>query len=196
MASIVNVRVGRSGKVYCFEPHPQVAAELRHNVALWSYGQSCSIWQTAVGESSGPGSLFVPEYFSNNYGISSVSPRAEVGANIEIPIEIVALDDVIPKSITLAVVKIDVEGHELSVLKGMQNILESRRVQYIVFEEIAPFPALTHVFLADQGYATYGIEYKVDGIRFMPSSQPTTNDIPVYLATREPPEVLKRIQKG
>jgi FkbM family methyltransferase len=196
MASILNARVGRSGKVYCFEPHPQVAAELRHNIALWPYGQSCSIWQAAVGESSGPGSLFVPEYFSNNYGISSVSPRADVGTNIEIPIDIVALDDVIPKSVTLAVVKIDVEGHELSVFKGMQNILESRRVQYIVFEEIAPFPAPTHAFLTDRGYATYGIEYQVGGIRFMASRQPITNDIPVYLATREPPEVLKRIQKG
>jgi FkbM family methyltransferase len=196
MASILSARVGRSGKVYCFEPHPQMAAELRSNIALWRYGQSCSVWQAAVGESSGPGSLFVPEYFSHNHGISSLSPRNDIGTNTEIPIDIVALDDVIPKAASLAVVKIDVEGHELSVFKGMQNILESHRVHYIVFEEIAPFPAPTHAFLKDRGYATYGIEHQLSGIRFTPSNQPTTNDIPVYLATREPPEVLKRIQQA
>jgi FkbM family methyltransferase len=196
MASILSARVGRSGKVYCFEPHPQMVAELRRNVALWRCGQSCSIWQAAVGESSGSGSLFIPEYFSDNHGISSVSPRYDLGTNTEIPINIVALDDVIPESVSLAVVKIDVEGHELSVFKGMQDILESRRVRYIVFEEAAPFPAPTHSFLTDRGYATYGIEYQVDGIRFTPSSQSTTNDIPVYLATRESPGVLKKIQKA
>jgi FkbM family methyltransferase len=88
-----------------------------------------------------------PNTFSDNHGISSVSPRYDLGTNTEIPVNIVALDDVILKSMSLAVVKVDVEGLELSVFKGMQHILESRRVHYIVFEEAAPFPARTDSFL-------------------------------------------------
>ena len=77
-------------------------------------------------------------------------------------IDMVTLDDMIPSHVPVGVVKIDVQGHEEGVLRGMSRIL-ARKTGYptaIVFEEMPEItraagwtPGNSELLLRDAGYA-------------------------------------------
>ena len=51
-------------------------------------------------------------------------------------VEVVTLDDELSALVEIRLVKIDVEGHELDVLRGMRRLLDQRRVRYVDLELI------------------------------------------------------------
>jgi FkbM family methyltransferase len=190
MSSILAVRVGARGRVYCFEPHPSIFEELRLNVANWSACERCAqfvLHKVALGSHKGVDSLQVPDFFSSNQGTSWIGSHSAQFSGQTFDVDILALDDVILDTESIGVVKLDVEGRGLSVLKGMERLLRERRVRHIVFEEEAGFPAPIHTFLSDMGYVSYGIEQHFGGIRFtrdrQPYFDPVNGPAPNYLAT-------------
>jgi FkbM family methyltransferase len=190
MTSILAVKVGPDGKVHSFEPHPSIFRILQLNVTNWSSDKRCGqifLYNAALGSQKAFGKLYMPDHFSSNQGTSYVGPRDAQSNGQAIDVSILALDDVIPESQSIGVVKLDVQGYELSVLKGMERLLRERRVRHIVFEEENGFPALTHTFLLEMGYLSYGIEQRFQGIRFVRDRQPYAHPVkglsPNYLAT-------------
>lgn len=190
MTSVLAVKVGAGGKVYSFEPHPAVFQQLQLNVKNWSTEGRCGqfvLRNAALGSCKGVGQLFVPNYFSSNQGTSWIGTQGAQSSNLSFDVQILALDDVVPPGESVGVVKLDVEGYELFVLKGMERLLRERRIRHVVFEEEGVFPAPTHAFLSDIGYAIYGIEQRFRGIRFARNKQPYFDPVnglpPNYLAT-------------
>jgi FkbM family methyltransferase len=119
--------VGPQGRVYAFEPMPQNAVTLRHNVALNALGNTVVI-EKAAASSSGTAELLVSEWSAfHALNVAGVSPPER--SHDRITVETVTLDDF--ASTTGArppdVVKIDVEGAELEVIKGMSALLASSR---------------------------------------------------------------------
>lgn len=203
MTSILAVRVGVRGRIYCFEPHPEVFQELQRNVATWEASNQCGsfcLYQAALGATEGVASLRVPEFISANRGVSRIEPDNAHGKGQILQVRVLALDEVIPPQETIGVVKLDVEGYELAVLKGMERILRERRVRHVIFEELDGFPANTHKFLHEKGYAIFGIEHHFRGIRCVPNGQPRFDPMngppPNYLATIEPELTVSRLQSG
>ena len=203
MTSVLAIRVGKSGRVLSFEPHPEIFSQLKRNVALWSRGgvaERVELFQTALGDTEGFACLRTPTFFSTNTGTSWVEHNASDSNAETTKVPVTTLDRVIPNGQTVGVVKLDVEGFELSVLKGMKNLLASRKVRYLIFEEANSFPAPTHKFLSGLGYFLYGIEHSFGGIHFLrdqePASDPISGPPQNYLATLEPPDVMSRVAFG
>jgi FkbM family methyltransferase len=118
---------GSTGRVYAFEPMPESAATLRHNVALNAL-ENTEVVEKAASSAGGTAELLISEWSAfhalKSEGISA--PERTRGA---VEVETVTLDDFASKSDAGPpdVVKIDVEGAELEVIKGMTALLASKR---------------------------------------------------------------------
>ena len=110
----------------------------------------------------------------------------------------VRLDTMVTQQEEIGVLKIDVEGAELDVLRGMSRLLTEHLVRDIVFEETRPFPAPTHQYLKSKGYSVFGLEERFWGVRLLPDEAPRfdseTGTIPNYLATCNPARACRYLR--
>ena len=122
--------VGNTGRVFAFEPDPSNFEILEKNVKINNY-QNIILEQKAVGDKHGRTTL----YQSDHPGKHRIFPQTEQ-AKSQVQVELTNLDnyfdsDMIDK---INFIKIDVEGLEFSVLKGMKNILKNNKKIKILFE--------------------------------------------------------------
>lgn len=148
------------GTVLAFEPAPDSAAALR--AAARHNRLAVTVVPTALGAVPGEGRLGAdPRYGDADTGVRSL--YGDGGAVQVVP---VATFDGWAEGVRLArldVVKIDVEGAELDVLRGMRATLARLRPRVLVLEVKAAVleragvdPAALHGFLRDAGYAPTG----------------------------------------
>ncbi len=120
-------------KAFAFEPSPQNFSLLKRNVELNQMINEIEVFNYGLGEHTETLSFSVP---SDNKGQSSGTRKFRNGATERV--EIRKFDEVLDqlKISTDAnfIVKIDVEGMEDQVLKGMQNFLGSVRRLVLVYE--------------------------------------------------------------
>lgn len=119
-------------KVVAFEPSPEVCAKLLKNALLNPrLNDRLTVINCALSERAG----WVKFYASNETNNSGVGGIGCAGNRVDVPVVTFAQ----PGSACLKiapmpdVIKIDVEGHELSVLRGLGDILD-RRPLSIIFE--------------------------------------------------------------
>jgi FkbM family methyltransferase len=122
--------VGPGGRVYAFEPDPSNYSLLRRNIKLNGYQNITAINQ-AVSDRSGSGTLFLS---GMDTGSHSLFPSMPVHGVEEIPVT--TLDTFLDREgwPSIHVVKIDVEGSELSVLAGMAGTLQRNANIRLVIE--------------------------------------------------------------
>lgn len=200
-------RVGQHGTVHAFEPHPSIYGDLSRQVDRWRasnlpLGRIC-LHGVAASSSKGSSTLFEPVGFDNNHGMASLEVGGSEsdtsktkGRSWEIQTE--TLDEVLANVGKISVLKVDVEGHELSVFKGARRLLEEGRISHLVFEEHHSFPSQATQYLADAGYQLFQIGRKFDGplldepdnSSHVPSWLP-----PNMLATKDPNPVLNLFAK-
>jgi FkbM family methyltransferase len=192
-ASVLGARLGSEGRVLCFEPHPQVFASLRNNISVWGNHARCAkfeLHQRALGSHDGKATLVTGDWFATNKGTARVGTGEKKDGQKELPIEMVQLDTVVMPDDAIGVLKIDVEGAELDVLRGMSRLLTEHLVRDIVFEETRSFPAPTHQYLKSKGYSVFGLEERFWGVRLLPDESPRFDPqmgpTPNYLATCNP----------
>ena len=125
--------VGNTGRVFAFEPDPSNFEILEKNVKINNY-QNIILEQKAVGDKHGRTTL----YQSEHPGRHRIFPLTKQ-AKGQIQVELTSLDKYFTDS-NLAnkinFIKIDVEGFEFSVLKGMKNILKNNKKIKILFENM------------------------------------------------------------
>ncbi len=112
--------VGPSGKVFSFEPEKRMADLLERTISMNGFAQ-VKLSRQAV--SAEPGTLSFN--VSRIPGHSSLFALPDQEAGHLQKVDVVRLDDAIPADARVDVVKIDVEGAEMDVVKGMQRILSS-----------------------------------------------------------------------
>jgi len=139
MTMLFAAKVGKTGVVHSFEPHPQVCAMLRRNVeridktgnARWVVVHDC-----ALGDARGKARLIETDYFAINEGTARLVSTSEADTGTikshQVPVE--TLDGLFPTE-SFALLKIDVEGFEAKVLKGAQQLLSQRRLRHIIYED-------------------------------------------------------------
>jgi len=143
---------GPAGVVMAFEPQRLVYQTLCANMALNSLSNVYCI-NAAVGATAGRLDLAEPApEIDNNFGGAELSLLAQnAGAP---PIEQIVLDDVRGTG-PVRLIKIDVEGMEIEVLRGARNLIaEFRPILYVENDRIAGSPALL-AELDDLGYACW-----------------------------------------
>jgi len=120
--------VGPDGTVYAFEPHPEINQLLKHNTKR---RKNIIILQKAISNVNGE----VEFYFSKrtrSHGLY-VPQEFKIGST---KVEAVCLDDFLGNK-QCDLIKIDVEGAEPLVIKGMSNFINNAK-RLIIFIEYNP----------------------------------------------------------
>jgi len=117
--------------VHCFEPNPAVRARLERNVALNRLGARIRLHAEALSDRTGRATLFGSDDMSSlNEGVHS----GRQAAPVEVPLA--RLDDVLGgEGPLVSLVKIDVQGHELEVLRGAEAVISRNRPAMILEHE-------------------------------------------------------------
>jgi FkbM family methyltransferase len=116
--------VGPSGHVYAFEPASESAEFVRRNADRNGFS-NVTIVQKAVSDTTGRGELVIVEY-SGGAALSTATPVAD-GARVAV--DLITIDEFVSEPAVLppTTVKIDVEGVELEVLRGMADTIREHR---------------------------------------------------------------------
>jgi FkbM family methyltransferase len=203
MTSVMAKRVGKMGKVYSYEPHPEIYQELCENTRMWrkAYGwYQIESKNIALSDTSGMGILNMPPDFEGNRGLASIlsDKREQRSApSCQCPVKLAKLDDLMIDSRTIGVIKLDVEGHELEVLQGGVKVI-SGRVRDIVFEEHGDYPTEVTSLLEKLGFTVFKLYKELRGPRIeLPGEKSKGRELPweapSYLATKDPSRAMKRI---
>ncbi len=175
---MTSIFAARSHKVLVFEPHPEIYKRLSANVAAWNK-ESVELFNLAASDHAGQAFLSIPEAFTFNEGLAAIGESG-------ISIQTIRLDELISSAV--GVMKIDVEGHELNVLKGVPLHL----VRDIVFEEHGACPSPVTEYLSLHGFSIFRIERRFKR-PLLTKAEVQHPDImsPNYLATKEPERALR-----
>lgn len=116
---------GPSGKVLAIEPNPQMASRLRRSAFVNGFGTNTAIHEIAVGDHDGTIGLAIPDGEPKNAHLSAT------GTGLSVPIRRL---DSLPDATDADVIKIDVEGGEEGVWRGMAGILARNRPLTVLLE--------------------------------------------------------------
>ena len=110
-----------------FEPIPEKYSHLKKE-----FGSKADIYPYALGDEN---KKTVFNHVVSNPTYSGIKKRTYKGEEtiVEIPVEVRRLDDVVDSNVPIKLIKIDVEGGELDVMRGARNIL-SRWKPVLIFE--------------------------------------------------------------
>lgn len=200
VTSLIVARVGPSGTVICYEPHPLIVEQLCVNAQEWRRGGArIEIYCVAASDSDQPGILHEHDDFNANSGRSSFRRLHEplpATSCCNHNVNASTLDSCLYGGGDFALLKIDVEGRESLVLQGASRLIESQAIRDICFEDYGDYPSPSMVFLMQRGYTLFALA----GGPFGPSmiNLPYRNGVPRcrppnYLATLDPRRAKSRL---
>jgi FkbM family methyltransferase len=150
---------GDSGSIHVFEPGPNNLPYITHNtrnrpnvfVEPLGVGSSCGTLPFYLEELTGQNNSFVRDFA----GLRENEASAHVRANrAMVQVEVVTLDDFAShRNIWPNFVKVDVEGFEYEVLKGMSGLLQTKQPRLMV--EVQTSESAIFEFLSDFGYFAF-----------------------------------------
>jgi len=111
---IASPLVGKTGRVFAFEPNPATSDKLAANVSANSL-DNVTVVRAAVGARSG----IAPFRCESSHNISALCEQTTTET---IPVPVVTLDEYVGDQPVHAI-KIDVEGYELDVLRGANRVI-------------------------------------------------------------------------
>ena len=164
---------GSEGEVHAFEPEPRNAERLRLHLRLNPELGGVLVQEAAVGQNEGTVTLHAFEESHNSWHSlvpmelpDPFRPGQTVRSERAIEVPCLALDDYCRRHDVerIGLLKIDVEGGELGVLRGAADLLSRRVIDHVLFEvslpQIEAFgldPGEIFGFLADAGYTAKAI---------------------------------------
>ena len=125
------------GRVYAFEPAPDIRAVLERHVAINDLDGIVVPVAAAASDANGRSTFVTP-------GPHGISRLAAAGESSPLLVETITIDEFCKReAVRPDLIKIDVEGAELAVLRGARDTLSARR-DMAVFVELHPtlWPAL------------------------------------------------------
>lgn len=160
-----SVLARRAKRVIAFEPHPDCADYLRR-LAI----RNSEVREAAVSDRSGTRRLRVPlDGQTSLHALGTIETgndfRSEARASSvrEVAVETVTLDDALcgttPCDDGIGFIKVDVEGHELGVLKGAERVVDRHRPVFLIEVEFRHTPAVgeTFSYLESHGYVARAV---------------------------------------
>jgi FkbM family methyltransferase len=195
MSVIMGLRVWPKGIVQSFEPHPDVHEILCGNAARFKESMKADIIRPsnlAISDTAREAPLFLPQDWSANTGVARLDAPANSGPPAT-TVECQTLDNAMALE-KPALMKLDVEGHELAVLRGAPRTLE--KLRDIVFEDFGVYRTPAMTLLERQGFRIFAL-YRTLSRPIL--SSPDRHEIPEkadpnYLATRDPDRAEQRFK--
>ena len=112
--------------IYAVEPLPENVGLLRRNLELNGHTDRTDVTQGVISDTDGRETLYLSEK-SNGARVAAPPPFADSGERIAV--DAWRLDTFVTRRgidpADVAVVRMDVEGHEAAVLRGMRDVLDS-----------------------------------------------------------------------
>lgn len=125
--------VGERGAVHAFEPLPTVFRELERTYALAGSPENVHIYNLALGETGGEVELYLFE--GQPTGHASLSKGRSASHTVALSRMVRFDDHAAEHGIShVDLLKVDVEGAELSFLKGAHRLFEQERLPIILME--------------------------------------------------------------
>jgi FkbM family methyltransferase len=146
-------RVG-DAKVWAFEPNFN-SFQLARQTCRLNGLQNAVVTNAGLSDRAGVGRLATAIDGEPSGGHSRLVEYARGVVTAEAPVELVALDDVIPDDRKIAALYLDVEGHETHVLGGARKLLNRCR-PLLVLERVPDACSEVQGELADLGYRVVG----------------------------------------
>lgn len=124
--------VGQSGRVYAFEPQPNLYAYLQTICADKAYA-NVQLEHAGISDQSGQLDFFIPKSSgASSPGATFNSHKKEAEVCEIITVKTLTLDQYFTDKQPPSFLKIDVEGHELNVFKGAENLLKNTKPTILV----------------------------------------------------------------
>jgi FkbM family methyltransferase len=192
---LASVKVGPAGRVIAFEPSPRERERLARHLR-WNSCSNVTMEEVALGEAKGQEELFLVD--GKETGCNSLRPPQNSLATKKLSVQVMRLDEYLRGKQIDAVdfIKLDVEGAELSVLKGAGELFEKRPRPVFLCEaqdvrtEPWGYPASEIIhFLARLGFAWFMI--REDGSLKMLAADSQRNWNGNFIAV--PPERFDRL---
>jgi len=145
-----------AARVVCFEPSAEMLGRLRRNRALNDL--DVEIFNVALSNRTGFQELFLGP--PGNPGMSTLSPwsgAAYAGTSL-VPVS--RGDDLVKQGLAPSptVMKLDVEGHELSALEGLATVLHLPSLRVVVFEDSRDGDTAVRAFLREAGFTCESLD--------------------------------------
>ena len=136
------------GRLYSFEANPHTFDLLKRTLYAnrLVHRPNITAVNALVGESAGRGTLhYLPEFL----GGATMTDIGQWGdAKRSVELDMITIDEFLPAGLGVDLVKIDVEGHEPFVIRGMQKTIRRSPNIRIFIEFVEAF--LSHTVSADQ----------------------------------------------
>ena len=189
-------RVGPSGRVFSFEPSPRERRALRLNLRI-NFCDNVVVQALALGSEETTADLYVVDKY--NTGYNSLRPPNAPEPSSTVAVRVRTLDNWLAdeKIDHVDFIKLDVEGAELSVLKGARELLA--RTRPVLLVEIAQirtagwgYDAVEIVrFLESMGYVWFEI---LEGGKLAPANQADQREMNlVAVRTGQEQELVSRL---
>ena len=118
--------VGSEGIVYSFEPNPEVRKKLNRNIEI-NRIENIKVYPVGLGEAEGQFVLYVPYINAGEGSFGCFTDKEYQNSEYyKVPVDVNVGDNLLQESVP-RLIKIDVEGGEVSVLKGISKLIDRHR---------------------------------------------------------------------
>ena len=114
--------VGSNGKVYAIEPSPSNFEALKENIKLNGY-KNIECYKLGIGDKKETAKMFISSH--SNLNSLVIQKNKKIIDNIDI--QITSLNDFIKGKEFPDFIRMDVEGYEYNIIKGMNDLLKSKK---------------------------------------------------------------------
>ena len=197
MSIVMGLRVGCHGSVRSLEPHPEIFSLLQANANRFNSSLRCAVIQplcAAASDIPGRQQLFQPEDWHRNTGLARLAAPNAGRVLPAVSVNCVILDSAFSDLFAPALIKLDIEGHELAALSGARKMLAGP-VRDIVFEDLGSYPSPVMALLEKSGFHIFALSRFLSRPKL---SSPDRKGVPRradpnYLATRDPNRAIHRL---
>ncbi len=180
-------KVGVSGLVHAFEPHPVVSKLLTRNCDrnLGGLASVVKFHEKAAGDATGVFNL-IEDPLASDDGQAFIGEEKE--GCITHRVTVCRLSEVVEER-NYAFMKLDVEGHEEAALKGAGPLVSQKKIKNILFEDHHGPGSPAWLYLSRCGYHLYSFGWEFGGVRVSGAGMKNLNkgyEAPNYWASSEP----------
>lgn len=192
MSTLMRHRAGATGRVISFDPNPEIFTELSANLCDTSpHLAPIRLEQQALSAASGEAILDPGPEWKSNRGMSRLVSDANASAQ-SWRVKLTTLDTIFPAPEPIHLMKMDVEGHEASVLAGATSLLSGKRIRDIIFEDFITYPSPVATTLLAAGYTIFRLHAAWSRPQLLPPATPSCGCASDFLATLDPARATVR----